>query len=144
MIAPAARRSKFNAAATVIDGERFDSAGEARRWSELQLLVRAGHVRNLRRQVSYPLTTGRVDMAGRVSGGDVIGHYVADFVYTRGQAEPLVVEDYKGYRTPLYVWKRKHFEAQYGIRITETTDTSRRGKRRARRAGAARVSDRAR
>jgi hypothetical protein len=30
-----------------------------------------------------------------------------------------VVEDVKGMRTPMYRWKKKHVEAQYGITITE-------------------------
>lgn len=33
--------------------------------------------------------------------------------------QPYVVEDVKGFKTPLYKWKKKHVEAQYGITIRE-------------------------
>lgn len=32
----------------------------------------------------------------------------------------FVVEDCKGMKTPLYLWKRRHFEIQYGVKIRET------------------------
>ena len=50
--------------------------------------------------------------------GAQIGKYVADFVYIENDEE--VIEDSKGYRTPLYRWKKKHVEAQYKRKIKET------------------------
>lgn len=49
------RRQKYNARKTVVDGITFDSAAEARRWSELKLLERAGEISGLERQVVIPL-----------------------------------------------------------------------------------------
>ncbi|NCB05918.1 MAG: DUF1064 domain-containing protein, partial [Clostridia bacterium] len=37
-------RSKFNAKATVVDGIRFDSQAEARRYGQLQALQAAGAI----------------------------------------------------------------------------------------------------
>jgi hypothetical protein len=57
-----------------------------------------------------------------------IGAIEIDFDYRRG--EKWVVEDTKSpatRRKEAYVWKRKHFEAQYGINIIES---ERRPKRR--------------
>ncbi len=61
-----------------------------------------------------------------------VGHYIADFVYTTSSprcfkeegnfstlAKDVVVDDVKGFRTELYKWKKKHFEAQYQLPITE-------------------------
>ena len=53
-----------------------------------------------------------------------VASYECDFVYFPGQAAPgteAIHEDVKSRptRTPLYRLKRKLFEANYGIRITE-------------------------
>lgn len=103
------RRHKFNAVPTEVDGVRFDSKREARRWAELQLLQRAGQIHHLERQIAYPLHAG---------AQQPIGAYVADFSYVRADGH-LVVEDAKGVRTPLYRWKKKHLAAEYGIAIVE-------------------------
>ena len=114
------KRSKYHNRPTTIDGERFDSQREADRWSELRLLERAGEIRNLRRQVSFTLHARNADRAA-----GTVGVYVADFVYDEhvragALAWELRVEDCKGMRTPLYVWKKKHMLAEYGIAILET------------------------
>ena len=124
---PAGRRSKYNARRTVVDGIAFHSAKEAKRYGELKLLEKAGEIRNFRRQPVYDL-----DAPAKYDGEDnTIGQYIADFVYEeretwlRGQSYEteswkVVIEDVKGFKTPLYRWKKKHFEAQYGIEIRET------------------------
>ena len=49
--------------------------------------------------------------------GGVIGRYRADFSYEEltetGGRWDFTVEDVKGFKTPLYRWKKKHVEAQY-------------------------------
>ena len=92
----------------VVDGHLFPSQHEADRYGELRLEEQAETIRDLRLQFAFPLRVGEC----------VIGQYRADFTYTR-DGHP-VVEDAKGFRTELYRWKRRHFEAQYGIRIQET------------------------
>ena len=99
--------SKYRNRPTYVDGHRFASKAEARRYVELKLLERAGAITGLVRQVRFPLAVGK----------EVIGHYVADFVYQHEGQE--VVEDVKGKRTDLYKWKRRHFAAQYGTEISE-------------------------
>ena len=100
--------TKYGAKRTEVDGVVFPSRGEARRWQELQLLLRAGEISNLRRQVKYPLTVNGVKVAD----------YVADYVYDERGAE--VVEDWKGVRTPVYKLKAKLMRAVHGITIRET------------------------
>ena len=93
-------------------GETFDSRLEARRFGALVVLVRVGDIRNLRRQVRYPLT----------AHGKAICTYVGDFEYEEraGVRWVLVTEDAKGFQTPEFKLKSKLFEAEYGraIRLT--------------------------
>lgn len=107
---------KYGAQPTTIDGIRFASKAEARRYCELKLLEKAGEIRELELQPRYELLAwpGRCDRTRAV-----VGHYVADFRYRKGPTGLLVIEDVKGMKTALYRWKKKHFESQYGLEITE-------------------------
>lgn len=49
---------KYHNRKTVLDGLTFDSAAEAARWRELTLLEKAGHIRDLQRQVPIELVPG--------------------------------------------------------------------------------------
>lgn len=112
------RSHKYGAQPTTVDGIRFASKAEARRYTELKLLEQAGEIRELELQPKFPLMA-----PGRGTGGPYervcLGHYVADFRYRAGPRGILTIEDVKGMKTPLYRWKKKHVEAQYGITIQE-------------------------
>lgn len=109
------------------NGEIFDSIKEARRYSELLLLQRAGKIKDLRRQVKYVLIpTQREPSTVGVRGGTHKGKliekeasYYADFVYVDNEAKKTVVEDTKGMRTKEYILKRKLMLYIHGIRIRE-------------------------
>lgn len=122
--AAAAKRHKYGAQRTTVDGETFDSKGEALRWCELKLLEKAGHIRKLRRQVVFPLAVPVPE-----GGGVLVASYRADFVYeeaqrTHPQREPHawreVVEDFKGVRNEGYQLKKRLMLALYGVEIRET------------------------
>jgi hypothetical protein len=102
-------RNKYGAKPTTVDGFRFASKAEARRYVVLRTLERGGVITHLRRQVRFPLHVQ----------GQQIGHYVADFVYRAGGGEE-VVEDVKGVETQLFRWKARHFLAEYGREILVT------------------------
>ena len=104
------RKSKYRAKPQVVDGERFDSKGELKRWRELQLLEKAGEISGLRRQVPIQL---------RAEGGGLVGVLVIDFTYYNPRDE-MVFEDFKGFITPLARWKIKHVEAQYDLTVRIT------------------------
>lgn len=108
-VASQKRGNKYGAVRTEVDGITFDSRAEARRYSELKLLERAGAIRELVLQQEYSLGVK----------GNTIGKYVADFVYIDNETGRRVVEDVKGVRNPLYKWKKRHMKAQYGIDILE-------------------------
>ena len=102
------KRHKYNASATVVDGIRFDSRREAKRYVALAALVRAGRISDLQLQPRFPL---------HARSGKLLGEYRADFAYTlNGERR---VEDVKGVRTPLYKWKARHAEADHGIVVRE-------------------------
>lgn len=94
------RVSKYKARKTAYRGTVYDSAKEAKRAAELELLQRAGKIRNLRRQVKFTLQEGFLYEGRKIRAIE----YVADFVY---EADGLIIEDVKGYRTPEYKIKAK-------------------------------------
>lgn len=104
------KMSKYRNIRTEVDGIKFDSAKEARRYGELKLLERAGEIGELGLQVKMPVELN----------GKHICNYFADFVYNDLKARKLIIEDTKGVRTPLYKLKKKLVEAQYNVVILET------------------------
>ena len=114
MNAPA-RPHKFGAKRAEVDGIKFSSKREARRWVDLSLLLAAGEIRDLRRQVKIAMI-GKADMIRTPTGR--VAHYVADFVYWDNRKGFEVIEDSKGFPTPEYKLKRAILAAQ-GVTITE-------------------------
>lgn len=104
---------KYRAVPTIVDGIRFDSKKEALRYGELKLLEKAGEIRDLRLQPAFEI----------VINGIKVCTYKADFSYKfKGHIDgrhPAVIEDVKGFKTPVYRLKKKLVEATYGIIITE-------------------------
>ena len=107
----AGKPAKYRARPVTIGGERYDSQAEARRHAELRLLRHAGAIRDLERQVHYPI---------RVNG-EHLCTYVADFRYVDAGTGRVVVEDVKARptRTRDYLLKRKLMRAVHGIDIQE-------------------------
>lgn len=119
---------KYGAVATIMDGIRFASKAEAQRYAELKLLEKAGEIRCLRVQPAFPLYV----QTNVVADDPIkIGTYRGDFAYETSHGA-VVVEDVKGVRTPLYQWKKRHVESQYGITITEVMRGRRQAQRRQR------------
>ena len=104
-------RSKYRNVKTVVDGVTFDSGAEARRYGELKLLERAGEIENLELQPKFDC----------IIDGKKVCRYRADFSYFT--KEKRVVEDVKGFKTPVYRLKKKLVEALFpGVTITEITN----------------------
>ena len=100
--------SKYRAIKTTVDNIIFDSKREAKRYGELKLLFRAGHIHNLEIQPKLDF----------ILEGEKIFTYKPDFIYFEdGQR---VVEDCKGFKTPVYRLKKKLIEKQFKIQIRET------------------------
>lgn len=110
----------------MVDGVRFASKREAARYRELRLLEKAGDIWDLELQPRFPLYAPstscylRRALEASTNGGLFkLGEYRGDFKYHDRSNKPYVVEDVKGFKTPLYRWKKRHVEAQYGITIQE-------------------------
>ena len=103
--------SKYNARKTIVDGIKFDSRKEARRYKELKLLERAGEIKNLQLQPRFTLQES-FKYQGKTERKI---EYVADFMYEEKDGQ-VVVEDVKSEptKTPLYRVKRKLFLKRYG------------------------------
>ena len=105
--------NKYGAVRTEVDGIAFASKKEARRYSELRLMERAGEITALSLQPRFPLFVN----------GSQVCTYVGDFQYLipadQGARPERVVEDAKGMKTPMYRLKAKMFAAQYGFPIVE-------------------------
>ena len=104
------RSSKYNAAKVTLDGHRFDSRREAKRYEELKAMEAAGKIAQLELQPRFELQP-----AFRYRGEAVRKiEFVADFRYLDYERGGLVVEDVKGMKTDVYRLKRKLFLAKYG------------------------------
>lgn len=111
------RGHKYFAKKTEVDGITFDSQKEARRYQELRLLERAGEITRLKVQPEFPLEVNGRPVLIRSKGypNGRRAKYVADFKYMRGTEN--VVEDVKGFDTPVSRLKRAIVEAEYEIEI---------------------------
>ena len=114
-------KSKYHAIRTTLDGITFDSKREAARYRDLKILEKIGEIWDLELQPKFPLVVASTSgyVAGACREPQRIGEYQADFKYHDKTRVPYVVEDVKGMKTPLYKWKKRHVEAQYGITVTE-------------------------
>lgn len=114
------------------DGILHDSRKEALRWTQLQLLERAGEISDLKRQVEFilipdqrePSTEAyqRGEKKGMPKEGKLLERkctYVADFVYYDTKTGKRVIEDTKGVKTKDYIIKRKLMLYIHHIRIKE-------------------------
>jgi hypothetical protein len=103
--------SKYRSKKVVVDGIKFDSKKEARRYQELKLLERAGAIKALELQPIFLLQDKfRYDNKGYRKI-----EYIADFKYIDKDGN-VVVEDVKseGTATPVYKIKKKLFLKKYG------------------------------
>ncbi len=98
-------KHKFKAIATEVDGIKFASKKEAKRYQELLLLKEYGSILFFLRQVPFHLP-------GNVK-------YVCDFMIFWLTGD-VTIEDVKGVKTDTYILKKKLVESFYPIEIMET------------------------
>lgn len=99
------KKSKFGNIRVDAEDGKFDSKREAKRFKELKLLEKANEITGLSRQV-------RFNLQGVV--------YVADFVYFNINERQWIVEDSKGFKTQVYLNKKKLMKNILDIEIKET------------------------
>jgi hypothetical protein len=89
--------AKYHNVPTIIDGIRFASKAEARRYGELKLLRRAGEIEDYSLQPRFKLEPGIT--------------YVGDFLVT--EKGVTRVEDTKGVETQVFKMKAKMFRSRH-------------------------------
>jgi len=94
-----------------IDGHKFPSKAEGRRYGELKLLERAGEILELELQPKFVFELN----------GTHIGSYKADFRYRLPHSPVKIVEDVKSpaSKTQAYQLRKKMMKAFHGIEVRE-------------------------
>jgi hypothetical protein len=106
------KRSKFkNIRTKTSDGVTHASKKEAARWLVLKEREVAGVIRDLERQIRFPLHVN----------GIRIGTYIPDFQYTVAKTGERITEDVKAKATvtPLYRRNKKHLFVEHSISVKE-------------------------
>ena len=93
-------KNKYNAKSQEYNGQKFDSKGEAAYAHELDWRIRAGEIKEYKRQVKIPL----------VVNGLLICNYYADFVVI-DRHDAVQIHEYKGMVLPLFQLKWKLLQA---------------------------------
>lgn len=107
---------KYHNQPVVVNGIKFDSRREARRYQELQLLLRAGEISQLEMQKKYTLIPTQKKPSG---GTERAVTYTADFVYKDNRTGKETVEDAKGMKTQQGIIRRKLMLYIHGIEVKE-------------------------
>lgn len=103
------KKSKYKAVKTEINGIKFDSKKEARRYKELKILEKADEIKSLELQPRF-LLQEKFKYNGKTIRKI---EYIADFRYIDEKGN-TVVEDVKGMKTEVYKIKKKIFLKKYG------------------------------
>jgi hypothetical protein len=113
------KAQKFRNQPVEIDGKRFHSKKEGKRYLELKLLQQAGEISHLETQPRFKLVVNGAPLkyeSGRTA------FYVGDFAYFCAAREKRIVEDVKSpaTKTPLYKLKKALVEHIYpAVKIVE-------------------------
>ena len=105
-----AKENKYHNVKTKVDGIKFDSIKESKRYYQLKLLEKAKLITELELQKKFELQPSYIN-----DNGEKIRaiYYIADFFYYDKTKQKYIVEDVKGYRNEVYKLKKKIFEYQY-------------------------------
>lgn len=104
------RRTKYgNKKVVTRDGLKFDSRKEYERFLRLRQSASCGGISDLELQPRFELTVN----------GIIICTYVADFQYFDCHTGHRVIEDVKGFKTPVCKLKKKLMRAILGVEVKE-------------------------
>ena len=117
---------KYRNKEIVVDGIKFQSIKEGRRFQSLRIMEKAGIIKDLRRQVTFTLIPPQ-DIRDRKTGKHLRTEraikYRADFMYTDSSDVRTIVEDVKGYKGgqayTIFKIKKKLMLYLYGIEVDE-------------------------
>lgn len=107
---------KYRNKKTIVDGIKFDSRKESRRYKVLKAMEARGLIHTLKTQVRFKFEING-EVVRYVDSNRAIT-YVADFTYFSGQDE-LTVEDVKGVKTRDYLIKKALMLSCNGVLVEE-------------------------
>lgn len=104
--------NKYHNCKVMVDGIKFDSKAEARRYAELKLMEDTGHIKELKLQPKFELQPKYKNSKGQCIRAIT---YKADFSYieTHSEVGKLIVEDVKGVETKEFKIKKKMLEYKF-------------------------------
>ncbi len=112
------KSNKLHNTKTIVDGIRFDSKKEAKRFLELQQMLANGEISNLELQKPFVLIPPKKRSDGKTERAC---KYLADFVYVKDGK--TITEDIKGCKFGatynLFIIKRKLMLFIHGITVIE-------------------------
>jgi hypothetical protein len=113
------RANKYHAQVCTVDGIRFDSRKESRRYERLKILAAAGEITALELQPEFPITV--VELWRDDGRWIVCGRFRADFRYIETRSGEVVIEDTKSgpTKTTAYRLRKRLVEAIHGVTIRE-------------------------
>ena len=100
---------KYKSKSVVVDGHKFPSQLEAKRYTELKMMQRSGRISNLKLQPRFELQPSFKKNGKTYRKIE----YVADFQYLDNKTKKTVIEDTKGFETDVFKIKLKMFEYKY-------------------------------
>ena len=103
--------NKYRNKKVIVDGIKFDSIAESRRYKELKLLERQGIIKDLKLQPIFVLQPSFKKNNKTIRAIT----YKADFSYLENEkaSDKIIVEDVKGYATKEFKLKEKMFNYIY-------------------------------
>lgn len=104
--------NKYHNCKVMVDGIKFDSKAEARRYVELKIMEDTGHIKELKLQPKFELQPKYKNSKGQCIRAIT---YKADFSYieTHSEVGKLIVEDVKGVETKEFKMKKKMLEYKF-------------------------------
>ena len=104
--------NKYHNCKVMVDGIKFDSKAEARRYVELKIIEDTGHIKELKLQPKFELQPKYKNSKGQCIRAIT---YKADFSYieTHSEVGKLIVEDVKGVETKEFKLKKKMLEYKF-------------------------------
>lgn len=101
------RGNKYGACKVTVDGIKFDSKKEAGFYEKLKKMESDGEIKDLKLQPKFELQEGFNGLDGvRVRPL----RYIADFMFYDNKEERVRVIDAKGFKTKVYMIKKKVFD----------------------------------
>lgn len=100
--------NKYKNIKTKVDGIKFDSKAEAKRYIELKMLLKGKYITDLELQPKFELQPKYINNKGEHIRAII---YKADFMYIKNGI--TIVEDVKGVETKDFKLKKKILEYKY-------------------------------